>query len=158
MKDDIRVTEEELDALFPHNKINETKLEDIRPRIQARCLLILLIFVLRAVVIVYYPEYSLVSTYNERLLGAEVSVPMTHIRLFLAVFLSLIYLFSFYKNLFFSYASVVLLIVLCGLTWIDLEIILLLSSSNDLMLPSLGLLAIKLVGVVLIWQNFRDVS
>jgi len=66
--------------------------------------------------------------------------------------------YSFYKNLFFSYASVVLLIVLCGFTWIDLEVILLLSSSNDLMLPSLGLLAIKLVGVVLIWQNFRDVS
>ena len=158
MKDDIRVTEEELDALFPHNKINETKLEDIWPRIQVRCLLILLIFGLRAVVIVYYPEYSFVSIYNERLLGAEISVTMTHIRLFLAVFLSVIYLYSFYKNLFFSYASVVLLIVLCGLTWIDLEMILLLSSSNDLMLPSLGLLAIKLVGVVLIWQNFRDVS
>ena len=110
MKDDIRVTEEELDALFPHNKINETKLEDIWPRIQVRCLLILLIFGLRAVVIVYYPEYSLVSIYNERLLGAEVSVPMTHIRLFLAVFLSVIYLYSFYKNLFFSYASVVVLI------------------------------------------------
>ena len=158
MKDDIRVTEEELDALFPHNKINETKLEDIWPRIQVRCLLILLIFGVRAVVIVYYPEYSFVSIYNERLLGAEISVTMTHIRLFLAVFLSVIYLYSFYKNLFFSYASVVLLIVLCGLTWIDLEMILLLSSSNDLMLPSLGLLAIKLVGVVLIWQNFRDVS
>ena len=158
MKDDIRVTEEELDALFPHNKINETKLEDIWPRIQVRCLLILLIFGVRAVVIVYYPEYSFVSIYNERLLGAEISVTMTHIRLFLAVFLSVIYLYSFYKNLFFSYASVVLLIVLCGLTWIDLEMILLLSSSNDLMLPSLGLLAIKLVGVILIWQNFRDVS
>ena len=65
---------------------------------------------------------------------------------------------SFYKNLFFIYASAVLLIVLCGLTWIDLEIILSLSAYNDLMLPSLGLLAIKLVGVVLIWQNFRDVS
>ena len=61
---------------------------------------------------------------------------------------------SFYTNLFFSYASAVLLIVLCDLTWINLEIILLLSSFSDLMLPSLGLLAIKLVGVVLIWQNF----
>ena len=158
MKDDIRVTEEELDALFPQNKSNETKLEDIRPRIQARCLLVLSLFGVWAVVVAYYPEYHLVSIYNERLLGKGVSESLSYARLFFAIVAVVFYLYSFYTDLFFRYANIALLIVLCGLLWIDLEMILLLYSFNDLMLPFFGLFAVKVVGVVLLWQNFRDVS
>ena len=116
------------------------------------------LFGIWAVVVAYYPEYHLVSIYNERLLGKGVSESLSYARLFFAIVAVVFYLYSFYADLFFRYANIALLIVLCGLLWIDLEMILLLYSFNDLMLPFFGLFAVKVVGVVLLWQNFRDVS
>jgi hypothetical protein len=156
MKGDIRVTEEEMKALFPHNRVLQTQLEKIRPRILTRCLLIVLIFAVRAVVVTYYPEFHLVTIYNERLLGADAAQSMTQIRLILAFFGCIIYLYSFYKNLYFRYANVIVLIVLFGLIWSDIEALLLLSSFGNLTLPSLGLIAVRFIAVVLLWQNYRD--
>jgi hypothetical protein len=156
MTDGPRLSDEEMSALFPHDKVPEVHLEAIRPRILIRCLLIVLIFAIRAVVVTYYPEYHLVTIYQERLIGADTAHSMIQIRLALAFFGSVIYLYSFYKNLYFRFANAIVLIVLFGLFWGDIEALFLLSSLGSLTFPSLGLIGIRLIAIVLLWQNYRD--
>ena len=145
-------------ALFSLDKLPQEHLEAMRPRILKRCMLIVLIFSIRAVAVTYYPEYLLLNAFNERLFDPDAALNLTQVRLVIAFLGSIIYLYSFFKNAYFRIANVAVLIVMCALIWSDLEPLLVLYSFSDLTVPALGFIAIRFVAVGLLVQNYLDLN
>jgi len=157
MKDEIRITEEEMSALFPYAKVPDTHLEEIRSRIMTRCALVVLLLAVRAIVVIYYPEYHFVTILNERLVNPEVVLEMTQFRLTFAAFGSLLYIYSFYKNLYFRFVNLTVLIVLCSLIVGDFQAFFMLSSFADLTYPAIGMISLRFIIAILLLQNHLDI-
>ena len=157
MKDDIRITDEEMSALFPYAKVPDTHFKTIQSRILTRLVLVILLLAVRAIIVIYYPEYHFVTVLNERLVNAEVVLQMTQYRLTFAAFSSILYLYSFYKNLYFRFINLAVLIVLCSLLIGDFQAFFMLSSFSDLTYPSLGMIALRFIIAILVLQNHLDV-
>ena len=147
-----------MSALFSPNKVPEEHLEAMRPRILKRCILIVLIFAIRAVAVTYYPEYLLLNAFYERLFDPDAAFNLTQIRLAIAFVGSIIYLYSFFKNVYFRLSNVTVLIVMCSLMWSDFEPLLVLNTFSDLTLPAIGFIAIRFVAVGLLVQNYLDLN
>ena len=152
------VTKEEMSALFSLDKVPQDHLEAIRPRILKRVMLIVLILLIRAVAIIYYPEYLVLDAFNQSLSDPDIAFNLTIVRLSLAVFCLMIYLYSFYRNVYFRLANTAAFIVLCTLIWRDFESILLLELLNSLTIPSLGFMAIRFIAVGLLVRNYLDLN
>ena len=152
------VTKEEMNALFSLDKVPQDHLEAIRPRILKRVMLVVLILLIRAVAIIYYPEYLVLDAFNQSLSDPDVAFNLTIVRLSLAVFCLMIYLYSFYRNVYFRLANTAVFIVLCTLIWRDFESIVLLDLFNSLTIPSLGFIAIRFVALGLIVRNYIDLN
>ena len=152
------VTKEEMNALFLLDKVPQDHLEAIRPRILKRVMLIVLILLIRAVAIIYYPEYLVLDAFNQSLSDPDVAFNLTIVRLSLAVFCLIIYLYSCYRNVYFRLANTAVFIVLCTLIWRDFESIVLLDLFNSLTIPSLGFIAIRFVALGLIVRNYIDLN
>ena len=99
MREKTHVSEEEMKALFPHQEESKTYLESIRPRILKRCVLIVLLWGFRVIMVTQFPEYHLASDLNQRLLDAASVDSMVNIRLSMVLLGSAGYLYSCYKNL-----------------------------------------------------------
>ena len=156
MQENTHVSEEEMKALFPYREVSKTYLESIRPNILKRCVLIVLLWAFRAVIVTQFPEYHLASDLNQRLLDAASVENMVNIRLSMVLLGSAVYLFSCYKNLYFRSVNVAALIIVCCLIWSDMELYLL-SSLSDLSKPSLAIVAFRLIPLTLLIQNYRDI-
>ena len=152
------VTKEEMSALFSLDKVSQDHLEAIRPRILKRVMLVVLILLIRAVAIIYYPEYLVLDAFNQSLSDPDVAFNLTIVRLSLAVFCLIIYLYSCYRNVYFRLANTAAFIVLCTLIWRDFESILLLELLNSLTIPSLGFMAIRFIAVGLLVRNYLDLN
>ena len=152
------VTKEEMNALFSLDKVPQDHLEAIRPRILKRVMLVVLILLIRAVAIIYYPEYLVLDAFNQSLSDPDIAFNLTIVRLSLAVFCLMIYLYSFYRNVYFRLANTAVFIVLCTLIWRDFESIVLLDLFNSLTIPSLGFIAIRFVALGLIVRNYIDLN
>ena len=63
---------------------------------------------------------------------------------------------SFYKNMYFRSVNVVALVLVCCLIWGDLELYLF-SSMSILNYPSLAMIIFRLIPLVLLIQNYRDI-
>jgi hypothetical protein len=151
-------TKEEMAFLFPKLTVFETHIKAKRPRILNRCMLIVLIFTVRAFVINYFPQHHLYTIFDGRLVGTEATDTLTLARLTLSLFCSAIYLYSFYKNAYFRSANVAVLMVFCSLIWSDFGSLLLLDSLRNLTYSSLAMIAIRLMVGVLLLLNYLDVG
>ena len=156
IKHNIHITKEELAWLLPHEKVVDSHLKSIRSKILTRCVLIAAIFAFRALVINFYPQYHLCTIYDQRLPGTESIDTLNHFRLALAFVCSVIYLYSFYKNIYFRSANVAALFVFGSLIWSDFEALLLLQSFTQLTYASLGMIFIRLMVGVLLLLNYLD--
>ena len=156
IKHNIHITNEELAWLLPHEKVVDSHLKSIRSKILTRCVLIAAIFALRALVINFYPQYHLCTIYDQRLPGTESIDTLNQFRLALAFVCSVIYLYSFYKNIYFRSANVAALFVFGSLIWSDFEALLLLQSFTQLTYASLGMIFIRLMVGVLLLLNYLD--
>ena len=101
MQEKSHVSEEEMKALFPYQEVSKTHLESIRPKILKRCVLIVLLWGFRAIMVTQFPEYHLASDFNERLLDTASVENMVNIRLSMVFLGSAVYLYSCYRNLYF---------------------------------------------------------
>jgi len=158
MQDKRIVTEEEMSALFSLDKIPQDHLEAIRPRILKRCILIVMIFLSRAIAVIYYPEHLALDAFKEGLSDPDVALNLTIVRLSMAFFGSIIYLYSFYRNAYFKLVNTVVLIVLCTLIWSDFESILILDLLSSLTIPTLGFMTIRFIAVGLLVRNYLDLN
>ena len=156
IKHNIHITKEELAWLLPHEKVVDSHLKSIRSKILTRCVLIAAIFALRAFVINFYPPYYLCTIYDQRLPGTESIDTLNQFRVALAFVCSVIYLYSFYKNIYFRSANVAALFVFGSLIWSDFEALLLLQSFTQLTYASLGMIFIRLMVGVLLLLNYLD--
>jgi hypothetical protein len=158
MQDEMIVTKEEMSALFSLDKVPQDHLEAIRPRILKRVMLIVLILLIRAIAVIYYPEYLVLDAFKEGLSDPDVAFNLTIARLSLAFFCIMIYLYSFYINVHFRLANTTVLIVLCTLIWRDFESLLLLDLLSSLTIPSLGFMVIRFIAVGLLMRNYLDLN
>ena len=143
-------------ALFPYQEVSITHLESIRSKILVRCVLIIVLWGVRATIVTKFPEFHLVSHLDEKLLSGEVIANLMKVRLSMVVFGSAVYFFSFYKNLYFRSVNVIALIIVCCLIWSDLEVYLL-SSMSILNYPSLAMIVFRLIPLALLIQNYQDI-
>ena len=138
IKHNIHITKEELAWLLPNEKVDDSHLKLIRSKILTRCVLIAAIFAMRALVITFYPQYHLCTIYDQRLPGTESIDTLNQFRLALAFVCSTIYLYSFYKNIYFKSANVAALFIFGSLIWSDFEALLLLQSFTLLTYSSIA--------------------
>ena len=156
MGEQSNVSEEEMRALFPHREVSIMHLESIRPKILVRCVLIIVLWGVRAVIVTRFPEFHMVSDLNVKLLNEEVIASLVKVRLAMVMFGSTVYLVSFYKNRYFRSVNVSALVIVCCLIWSDLELYLF-SSMSMLNWPSIAMIAFRLVPLVLLIQNYQDI-
>jgi hypothetical protein len=150
------VSEEEMKALFPYREVSKTYLESIRPKILKRCVLIVILWGFRAIMVTQFPEYHLAYGFNQRILDAASVDSMVYIRLSMVLLGSAVYLYSCYKNLYFRSVNVAALIIVCCLIWSDMELYLL-SAIGNLSNPSLAMIAFRLIPLSLLILNYRDI-
>ena len=156
MQEHTHVSEEEMKALFPYQEVSKTYLESIRPKILKRCVLIVLLWGFRAIMVTQFPEYHLASDFNQRLLDTASVENLVTIRLSMVFLGSAVYLYSCYRNLYFRSVNVAALIIVCCMIWGDMELYLL-SAMGDLSKPSLAMVAFRLIPLSLLIMNYRDI-
>mgnify|MGYP006076643369 FL=1 len=156
MKNNI-ATNEEMAFLFPKQMVFETHLKAIRPRILNRCMLILLVFLVRALVVTYYPEHPLPTTVNKSMFGAEAMGTLPLLKQMLWLFCSTIYLYSFYKNAYFRLVNIAALIGFCSLIWRDFQFLLQLEFVSHITFTSIGMIFLRLTVGALLVLNYLDV-
>ena len=156
LSNQVNITKAELAALFPYQSDNVEFLETIRTRVFKRCTLIFLIFVIRSLLATYYPQYHVSASFTERFVDIEAPLWLTQVKLIPTAFCSLIYLYSMYKNIYFKFANVAAVFIFCGLIWKDIEILLLVHSLSNSIIPFLGVIGLRLLIVMLLVRNYLD--
>jgi hypothetical protein len=153
--DDIIVTEEELRALLAHHEVSDERLKGLRPIIYVRSFLVALIIAARVVIAIYFPEYLAVTIYSEQLLDSESVRLMIQLRLILAFVVATVYIYSLHNNFYFRSVNVALLVIFSSLFWSDLESIIF-PALIDLTYPSIGVVLLRVVPLIFLIQNYRD--
>jgi hypothetical protein len=156
MKKKSSVTQEEMEALFPHCEVSKSYLDTIRPTILKRCALIVFLWGFRAIIVTKFPEYHFSSELDQRLLDTDAIDTLVNIRLSLLIFGIIVYLYSCFKNLYFRSVNVVALVIVCCLIWSDMELYLM-SAMGSLNNPSLAMVALRMLPLALLIQNYRDI-
>ena len=151
-----KVSPEELDALFPQYEVTPALMSRVETRIRNRCLLIAVFWTFRIFLAVYFPEFVLVTREQNPLLSSDGMEALLLIRIVLLAFGILIYLWSFFTNYYFRTVNVLALIIVCCLIWSDMEVYVI-SSVNDLALPSLGMIAFRFIPLTLLFLNYLDI-
>ncbi|MDE0764187.1 MAG: hypothetical protein OSB20_11020 [Porticoccaceae bacterium] len=121
MKTEI-VTEEEMRALMPAYEVEDEYLDRIRKKIFMRIAIIVVLFVVRLLMIISYPEFHISAFFQDD--QVEGSLQIENIMLFrmsVLIPFSVIYFVSFWKNLYFRTVTVVSLIIVSSILWSDME-------------------------------------
>ena len=151
-----KVSPEELEALFPQYEVTPALMSRVETRIRNRCLLVAVFWTFRIFLAVYFPEFVLVTREQNPLLSSDGMEALLLIRIVLLAFGILIYLWSFFTNYYFRSVNVLALIVVCCLIWSDMEVYVI-SSVNDLALPSLAMIAFRFIPLTLLFLNYLDI-
>ena len=121
MKTEI-VTEEEMRALLPAYEVEDEYLDRIRKKIFMRIAIIVVLFVVRLLMIISYPEFHISAFFqNDQVEGSLQIENIMLFRMSVLIPFSVIYFVSFWKNLYFRTVTVVSLIIVSSILWSDME-------------------------------------
>jgi len=151
-----KVSPEELAALLPQYEVSLEKMSRVEKKIRNRCILISVLWIVRTAIVMFYPEFVLVTRAETRLLSSDDVSGLLLVRL---VMLSIglgVYLWSFLTNHYFRTINVLALIIVSCLIWSDIEVYVL-SSMADLTLPSLGMILFRFIPLTLLFLNYLDI-
>ena len=151
-----KVSAEELAALLPHHEISLEKMSRINKRIRTRCILITALWMFRIIVVIYFPEWILVTRNETQLLSPDDVNQLLLIRTSILAFGVCVYLWSFFTNHYFRTINVLALIIVCCLFWSDMEVYIL-NSMINLTLPSLGIVMFRFIPLTLLFLKYLDV-
>ena len=151
-----KVSPEELAALLPQYEVTPEKMSRVEKRIRNRCILIGVLWLIRIVIVWFYPDYVLVTRAETRLLSSDDVSGLFLVRVSMAAVGVGVYLWSFVTNHYFRTINVLALIVVCCLIWSDIEVYVL-SSMADLTLPSLGMIMFRFIPLTLLFLNYLDI-
>ena len=156
MKTEI-VTEEEMRALMPAYEVEDEYLDRIRKKIFMRIAIIVVLFVVRLLMIISYPEFHISAFFqNDQVEGSLQIENIMLFRMSVLIPFSVIYFVSFWKNLYFRTVTVVSLIIVSSILWSDMEKYLgsFLSEATALVWVTL---AIRVTCLWLLTLNYIDV-
>lgn len=156
MAEHSKISQEELEALLPQYEVSPQKMSRIEKRIRNRCYAIVVIWILRIIFVAFYPEFHLVTRAETKLLTPETVDYLLLVRISLLIIGASIYLTSFLYNRYFRTVNVLALVIVCCITWSDMEVYIL-SSVGDLSIPSLGMIMIRFIPLTLLFLNYLDV-
>ena len=121
MKTEI-VTEEEMRALLPAYEVEDEYLDRIRKKIFMRTAIIVALFVVRLLMIISYPEFHISAFFqNDQVEGSLQIENIMLFRMSVLIPFMVIYIVSFWKNLYFRTVTVVSLIIVSSILWSDME-------------------------------------
>ena len=159
MIDRSRITQSELDALLGNSQeytISSTS-EQFYNRFITRVLLILAIWIIRIVVVSFFPEYHMISRAEHKLLSSEITDFLFIMRVSLFLVVAGIYFASFYTRKFFPQINAFTIVVVSCLIWSDFEMYIL-DNLRDLTLASLSMIGLRFVALTLLILNFVELQ
>ena len=159
MIDRSRITQAELDALFGDNQQLEF---DLKPdkfyyKFITRVLLILSIWIIRIVVVSFFPEYHMISRLEHKLLSNEITDFLFIMRVSLFLVVGGIYFASFYTRKLFPQINAFTIVIVSCLIWSDFEMYIL-DNLRDLTLASLSMIGLRFLALILLIQNFIELQ
>ena len=121
MKTEI-VTEEEMRALMPAYEVEDEYLDRIRKKIFMRIAIIVVLFVVRLLMIISYPEFHISAFFQDDQVKGSLQIENIMLfRMSVLIPFMMIYIVSFWKNLYFRTVTVVSLIIVSSILWSDME-------------------------------------
>jgi hypothetical protein len=156
MKNEI-VTVEEMRALLPAYEVEDEYFDRIRKKIFIRTAIIFALFSARLLMIIFYPEFHIRAFFmNDHVEGVLQIENIMLFRMSVLIPFGVIYIVSFWKNLYFRTVTVVSLIIVSSILWSDMELhlSLILSDATALVWVTLG---IRLTCLWLLILNYIDV-
>ena len=151
-----KVSPEELAALLPHYEVSPEKMSRVQKTIRNRCILITVLWLARIVIVMFYPEFVLVTRAETRLLTPDDVSGLLLVRLTMASIGVGVYLWSFLTNHYFRTVNGIALIIVCCLIWSDIEVYVL-SSMASLTAPSLAMIVFRFIPLTLLFLNYLDI-
>ena len=101
-----KVSPEELAALLPQYEVTPEKMSRVEKRIRNRCILIAVLWLIRIVIVWFYPDYVLVTRAETRLLSSDDVSGLFLVRVSMAAVGVGVYLWSFVTNHYFRTINV----------------------------------------------------
>ena len=151
-----KVSPEELAALLPQYEVTPDKMSRVEKRIRNRCILIMVLWLVRIAIIVFYPEFVLVTRAETRLLTPDDVSGLLLVRVSMVTIGVGVYLWSFLTNHYFRTVNEIALIIVCCLIWSDIEVYAL-SSMASLTAPSLAMIVFRFIPLTLLFLNYLDI-
>ena len=156
MSTESKVSPEELAALLPQYEVSPEKMSRVERRIRNRCIFIAVLWVARVCVILFYPEFVLVTRAETRLLTPDEVSGLFLVRVVMLGVGVAVYLWSFLSNHYFRTIKVWGVGGGGGGIWSDIEVYVL-SSMADLTAPSLAMIVFRFVPLTLLFLNYLDI-
>lgn len=156
MAKDYNITPEEISALFPQYEVTELNWLRVRKRIAVRTLIIVLLYLARAAILFFTPEYHIYTANYASNMGNEFVSNIVTFRVILLIVILIVYLYAVGYNLYLRTVSVVIISLLFALLWSDLETFIF-HSLGGMKWYFVTQLVMRLVGLYLLFKNYLEI-
>ena len=156
MKKDYTISPEEMSALLPQYEVTELNWLRVRRRIILRTLIIVLLYLARAAILFFTPEYHLYAATFASEMGQQFVSNIITFRVILLIVILIVYLYAVVYNLYLRTVSVIVISVLFALLWSDLEMYIF-SSLEDMKWYFLAQLGMRILGLYLLFKNYLEI-
>ena len=147
-----KITSAEMDALF-NSEDSQIDSEARESGFLIRIALIVAIWLIRIIVVSFFPEYHMVSKYESNILPYETTNFLLYMRVFLFMVVGTIYFLSFHTQILFAQFNAFTIVIVSCLIWSDFEMYIL-DNLQDLSMASLAMIALRFVALSLLIANF----
>ena len=147
-----KITSAEMEALFS-NEDSQIDNKAYELGFIIRIALIVGIWLVRIIVVSFFPEYHMVSKYENSILSYETTNFLFYMRVFLFMVVGGIYFLSYQTQILFAQFNAFTIVIVCCLIWSDFEMYIL-DNIQDLSIASLGMIALRFVALSLLIANF----
>ena len=147
-----KITSAEMEALFS-NEDSQISSKAYELGFIIRIALIVGIWLVRIIVVSFFPEYHMVSKYENNILSYETTNFLFYMRVFLFMVVGGIYFISYHTQILFAQFNAFTIVIVCCLIWSDFEMYIL-DNIQDLSIASLGMIALRFVALSLLIANF----
>lgn len=156
MKKDYNISSEEMSALFPQYEVTELNWLRVRKRIAMRTLIIVTLYLARAVILFFTPEYHLYALFYASDMGQQFVSNIVTFRVILLIVILIVYLYAVGYNLYLRTVSVAVICVLFALLWSDLETFIF-YSKGGLKWYFVSQFGMRIFGLYLLFKNYLEI-
>lgn len=147
-----KITSAEMDALF-NSEDSQIDSEAHESGFLIRIALIVAIWLIRIIVVSFFPEYHMVSKYESNILPYETTNFLLYMRIFLFMVVGSIYFLSFHTQILFAQFNAFTIVIVSCLIWSDFEMYII-DNIQDLSMASLAMITLRFVALSLLIANF----